>query len=195
METFILEIAQEETPNPETLKFTTNLSILPNYQIDYKTQESVNGESLFADALFGLPFVQSVFLSQNFVTITKKAEYNWVNISPLITQEIRKFHKSGKDFVAETLKKRGEYNEHKVDEIEPTTEEKIVSLLNKYVKPAVEMDGGHIAFHSFTEGVVKLSMQGSCSGCPSSQVTLKAGIEGLLKRMLPEVQEVVAVEE
>jgi len=81
-------------------------------------------------------------------------------------------------------------------ETEATTpEQKIIDLLEKYVKPAVEGDGGHIAFRRFEEGIVHLSMQGSCSGCPSSQITLKSGIEGLLKRMVPEVKEVVAVEE
>lgn len=195
METFILEIQQEVTPNPESLKFSTNLSILPNYQIEYKAKDEVKGESLLADALFDLPFVQSVFLSQNFVTVTKKADADWFHISTPIIEAIELFHKSGKPFVSENLKSKGEFSETKTDGSENSTQDKIISLLDKYVRPAVEMDGGYIAFRSFENGIVKLSMQGSCSGCPSSQVTLKAGIEGLLKRMLPEVQEVVAVEE
>lgn len=195
MEQFILEIYQEATPNPESLKFVTNLNILPNYQIEFKTKSAINGQSLLAEALFELPFVQSLFLSQNFVTVTKTLEADWFEITPQIKETIKQFHLSGKEIVSDNLRKKGEPQSLKDDGTPLSVEEKITALLDKYVKPAVEMDGGHIAFRSFEEGVVKLSMQGSCSGCPSSQITLKAGIEGLLKRMVPEVQEVVAVEE
>jgi Fe-S cluster biogenesis protein NfuA len=195
MEQFILEIYQEATPNPESLKFVTNLNILPNYQMEFKTKSAINGQSLLAEALFELPFVQSLFLSQNFVTVTKTPEADWYEITPQIKEAIKQFHQSGKEIVSENLRKKGEPQSLKDDGTPLSVEEKITSLLDKYVKPAVEMDGGHIAFRSFEEGVVKLSMQGSCSGCPSSQITLKAGIEGLLKRMVPEVQEVVAIEE
>lgn len=195
MNQFVLEIYQEATPNPESLKFVTNLDILPNYQIEFKSKSAINGDSPLAEALFELPFVQSLFLSQNFVTVTKTPEADWFEITPQIKDAIKQFHHSGKEMVSENLRQKGEPQLQNADGAPLTTEEKIISLLEKYVKPAVEMDGGHIAFRSFEEGVVKLSMQGSCSGCPSSQITLKAGIEGLLKRMVPEVQEVVAVEE
>ncbi|MBX2902709.1 MAG: NifU family protein [Chitinophagales bacterium] len=195
MESFIVEIYQEATPNPESLKFTTNLNILPNFQIEFKSKNAVNGESLLADALFELPFVQSVFLSQNFVTITKTATADWYEITPQIKKAIEEFHNSGKALVSDNLRKRGEFNPANDTDAAVSVEEKITALLDKYVRPAVEMDGGYIAFHSFDNGIVNLTMHGSCSGCPSSQITLRAGIEGLLKRMIPEVKEVVAVEE
>ncbi len=191
----LLEIYQEATPNPESLKFVTNQGLLPNYQADFKTKESVQGNSELADALFQQPFVQGVFVSQNFVTITKTADADWYEITPLIKTVIKDFLNAGKQAVSETLLKLGAPSATNESGTANTIEEKIQELLNKYVKPAVEMDGGHIAFKSFDAGVVKLAMQGSCSGCPSSQITLKAGIEGLLKRMIPEVESVEAVEE
>ncbi|MDW8272769.1 MAG: NifU family protein [Chitinophagales bacterium] len=194
MDNSILEIYQEATPNPESLKFVTNLDILPNYQVEFKDKNSVNGQSLLAEALFELPFVQSVFLSQNFITITKTPEADWYEITPQIKDAIRRFHLSGLPRVSEELLKKGLPPDQKDDGTPLTIEEKIVSLLDKYVKPAVEMDGGYIAFIAFSDGIVQLKLQGSCSGCPSSQITLKAGIEGLLKRMIPEIKEVQAID-
>ena len=152
---FVLEIYTESTPNPESQKFVTNIHLLPNYVAEYRSKESAT-ESLLAQELFDIPFVSGVFISNNFVTITKKPDYEWYEISPELKEVIKKFINSGRP---------------------------------------VEGDGGHIAFRSFENGVVNLSLQGSCSGCPSSSITLKSGIEGLLKRMVPEVKEVVAVEE
>ncbi len=191
----LLEIYQEATPNPESLKFVTNQGLLPNYQADFKTKESVQGNSELADLMFQQSYVQGVFISQNFVTIIKTAEADWYEITPLIKTVIKDFLNQGKQAVSETLLKLGAPSATNQTGEPTTIEEKIQELLNKYIKPAVEMDGGHIAFKSFDAGVVKLAMQGSCSGCPSSQITLKAGIEGLLKRMVPEVESVEAVEE
>ncbi len=191
----ILEIYQEATPNPESLKFVTNQGLLPNYQVDFKNRESVNGQSGLAEKLFEQTFVQGIFISQNFVTVTKTPDADWFEITPIIKDAIKDYLNAGKAAVAAELIKKGQPTEVKADGEPATVEDKIQELLNKYVKPAVEGDGGHIEFKSFEAGVVKLSMQGSCSGCPSSQITLKAGIEGLLKRMVPEVETVEAVEE
>jgi Fe-S cluster biogenesis protein NfuA len=190
-----VEIYQEMTPNPESLKFVTDAHLLPNFQIDFRTKESVKGDSGLADKLFELEFVNGVFISQNFVTVTKTAEADWYEITPIVKDVIKKYLQADNMAVAPHIIKRGEPAAKNPDGTETDAETKIKELLDKYVRPAVEGDGGHIAFRSFTDGIVSLSMQGSCSGCPSSQITLKAGIEGLLKRMVPEVQEVVAVEE
>jgi Fe-S cluster biogenesis protein NfuA len=139
--------------------------------------------------------VSGVFISNNFVTITKKPDYEWYEISPELKEAIKKFISSVRPAVSESLYKKGEPIESAPVSDESNAEDKIKDLLEKYVKPAVESDGGHIAFRSFENGIVNLSLQGSCSGCPSSSITLKSGIEGLLKRMVPEVKEVVAVEE
>jgi Fe-S cluster biogenesis protein NfuA len=166
--------------------------LLPNFVLDFKNKEAVKDSEL-AEELFKIPFVSGVFISNNFVTITKKPEYEWYEISPEIKETLKNFIQSGRPVAAESVMKMGEAPAQ--DNAPENTESKIKDLLDKYVKPAVESDGGHIAFKSFENGIVSLSMQGSCSGCPSASATLKGGIEGLLKRMVPEVLEVVAVEE
>jgi Fe-S cluster biogenesis protein NfuA len=180
------------TPNPESLKFVTDRHILPNFQIDFRTKELAKNSAL-ATMLFEIPFVNGVFIANNFVTVTKKAEYDWYEITPELKQAIKKFVESGVKPVDDALLPQdviAQQNPENADATDP--ENKIKDLLEKYVKPAVEMDGGHIAFKKFDNGIVTLSLQGSCSGCPSSMITLKSGIEGLLKRMVPEVSEVVA---
>lgn len=190
MDTKALEIYFEETPNPESRKLVTNVHILPNFQIDFRTPEMAQ-ESELAKMFFAIPFVKGVFIANNFVTITKHAEYDWFEISNELRDALRQFLQSGKKPVNDVLlPKDVQQQTDSAAAYDP--ESKIKELLDKYVKPAVEMDGGHIAFKSFDDGIVTLSMQGSCSGCPSSQITLKAGIEGLLKRMVPEVEAVVA---
>lgn len=192
----VVEIYTESTPNPESQMFVTNLHLLPNYVAEFKNREAA-GESELAQRLFEIPFVNGVFISNNFVTITKKPDYEWYEITPELREAIRSFLASGKAPVSKALYEKG--NPEPVAQTnngaEADPETKIKELLDKYVKPAVEADGGHIAFRSFNEGIVNLALQGSCSGCPSSSITLKSGIEGLLKRMVPEVREVVAIEE
>lgn len=186
----IIEIYTEYTPNPDCLKFVTNRHILPNYQLDFKTRELAENSAL-AKALYDIPFVNGVFIANNFVTITKKAEYEWFEISPELKDAIRKFLLTGQKPVDDVLLPKDVQQAPAVtDASDPET--KIKELLDKYVKPAVQGDGGHIEFRSFEKGVVTLALQGSCSSCPSSTITLKSGIEGLLKRMVPEVEEVVA---
>ena len=179
------------TPNPESLKFVTSRHILPNFQLDFKTKELAAGSQL-AKALFERSFVGGVFRANNFVTVTKKAEFEWFEITPEIKDAIINFLQSGKKPVDDSLLPKDILQEQKSEAANEDPETKIKDLLDKYVKPAVQMDGGHIEFKSFENGTVTLSLQGSCSSCPSSTLTLKSGIEGLLKRMVPEVEEVVA---
>ncbi len=186
----MIEIYTEMTPNPESLKFVTNRHILPNFQLDFRSREMSEGSAL-AKALFDIPFVNGVFVANNFVTITKKAEYDWFEITPELKEAIKQFLQSGQKPVDDALLPK-DVQQADASSAQQSPEEKIKDLLDKYVKPAIQMDGGHIEFKSFENGLVKLSLQGSCSGCPSSTITLKSGIEGLLKRMVPEVQEVVA---
>lgn len=187
----IIEIYTEMTPNPESQKFVTNRHILPNFQLDFKTKELAAGSEL-AKALFEIPFVTGVFIANEFVTITKKPEYEWYEIAPELKEALKQFLQSGKKPVDDALLPKDILQEQKSEAANDSPETKIKDLLEKYVKPAVQMDGGHIEFKSFEHGVVTLSLQGSCSSCPSSTLTLKSGIEGLLKRMVPEVDEVVA---
>lgn len=191
----VLEIYTEMTPNPESIKFVTNRHLLPNFQLDFRAKEMAEGSPL-ALHLFDIPFVKGVFISNNFVTITKKPDYDWFEITPEVKKAIQDFIQSGKRLVDDSLLPKDVIEEQKSSNAQDVSpENKIKDLLEKYVKPAIQMDGGHIEFRSFENGVVKLSLQGSCSGCPSSSLTLKSGIEGLLKRMVPEVEVVEAIEE
>lgn len=187
----VVEIYTEMTPNPESLKFVTNQHILPNFQLDFRTKELASGSAL-AKMLFEIPFVNGVFIANNFVTVTKKAEYDWFEITPELKEAIKGFLQSGAKAVDDALLPKDVLQSQNPAAADNDPEAKIKELLEKYVKPAIQMDGGHIEFKSFEQGVVRLSLQGSCSGCPSSTITLKSGIEGLLKRMVPEVEEVVA---
>jgi NFU1 iron-sulfur cluster scaffold homolog, mitochondrial len=189
--TNIIEIYTEMTPNPESVKFVTNRHILPNFQLDFKTKELAAGSAL-ATALFEIPFVNGVFIANNFVTITKNPEYDWFEITPELKEAMKNFLQSGKKPVDDTLLPKDILQEQQSQAANEDPETKIKDLLDKYVKPAVQMDGGHIEFKSFDMGVVTLSLQGACGSCPSSTLTLKSGIEGLLKRMVPEVEEVIA---
>ncbi|MCX6197890.1 MAG: NifU family protein [Bacteroidetes bacterium] len=187
----IIDIYTEMTPNPESLKFVTDRHILPNFQLDFKTKELAAGSEL-AKTLFEIPFVNGVFIANNFVTITKNPEYDWFEITPELKDAVKQFLQSGKKPVDDALFPKDVLQEQKSEGANQDPESKIKELLDKYVKPAVQGDGGHIEFKSFENGTVTLSLQGSCSSCPSSTLTLKSGIEGLLKRMVPEVEEVVA---
>lgn len=187
----------EQTPNPETLKFVTN-RMLHRGTADFRTVDLAKDWSPIAVELFAMPYVNGVYICNNFITITKEFNYAWEDIMLKLKEFIKAYVEEEKTILnegfEEAMKKIEEENgvgyEYTGDEAELVV--KIKELINKYVKPAVEMDGGNIEFSSFQNGVVKVLLQGSCSGCPSSTVTLKAGIEGMLKRMVPEVTEVVA---
>lgn len=191
----IISIYTEMTPNPETMKFVANKLLYPGKSIDFPDAASATPSPL-ATELFGFPFIKAVFIASNFVTLTKTAETDWQDVIPSVRQFLKDYLEEGKAVVNEDeivpAKKEGG-NEVLADDDDVV--KRIKELLENYVKPAVEMDGGAIQFKSYNEGTVNLMMQGSCSGCPSSMITLKAGIEGMMKRMIPEVKEVVAESE
>lgn len=186
----------EHTPNPESLKFVTNRMLFKG-TADFREEELAKEWSPLATALFELPYVNGVYISNNFVTITKEFNYNWDDLKLKLKEEIKSYVEAEKTIISEGYQQAMDKIEAEKVDIEYTGEEKelvakIKELIDTYVKPAVEMDGGNIEFKSFNKGVVTVVLQGSCSGCPSSTVTLKSGIEGMLKRMVPEVTEVVS---
>ena len=190
----IISIDTEMTPNPETMKFVANKLLYPGKSIDFQ-DESYAGPSPLAKELFSFPFVKSVFIASNFVTLTKTTDTEeWQDVIPTIKQFMKEYLENGGVVVNEddvaVMKKQEASNTVLADDDDVV--KRIKELLENYVKPAVEMDGGAIQFKSYEDGKVNLMLQGSCSGCPSSMITLKAGIEGMMKRMIPEVQEVVA---
>ncbi len=186
----VVSIYTEMTPNPETMKFVANKLLYPGKSIDFPDPASATASPL-AIALFGFPFVRSVFIASNFVTITKTPDTQWEDVIPTVREFLKQYLEEGKTVLHEDQIVTN-VAPHAVDSNDTDVVKRIKELLENYVKPAVEMDGGAISFKGFDDGVVKLMMQGSCSGCPSSMITLKAGIEGMMKRMIPEVKEVVA---
>ena len=194
MLTSTVTIYTESTPNPHSMKFVFNVELLPDgMSFDYtQPADGLTKEknSPLAVALFGFEFVRRVFITSNFITLTKTENAAWEDELFGIKQYLKKyfaekqpvFSLPASEFAAE-----GDVSDSEIIG-------QIKQVLEEYVKPAVESDGGAISFHSFDEstGQMKVLLQGSCSGCPSSQMTLKAGIETLMTRMVPAVKEVVA---
>ncbi len=195
----------EVTPNPKTIKFVANRAIMPfTDAVEFKSAPEAAAHSSLASQLFNFPFVESLFFTTNFVSITKVDDVEW----DLITMQLREFIQeflSDNEWAVESLPEK-EGTEGKtpaqkallqsLGHAEPQNELefKIVQALDDYIRPAVESDGGAIDFRSFSEGRLEVTLRGSCSGCPSSVVTLKNGIETLMQNMVPEVKEVVAHE-
>ncbi len=187
----------DQTPTPESLKFVTN-RMLYRGTADFREEELAREWSPIGTALFDLPYVKGVYISNNFVTVTKEINYSWEDIMLKLKSFIKEYIEEGGEILKEGFEEamakieaeRGAGYEYSADDVEIVN--KIKELIETYVKPAVEMDGGNIEFKSWDEGVVTVVLQGSCSGCPSSTVTLKSGIETMLKRMVPQVKEVVS---
>jgi len=186
-----VSIYTEMTPNPETMKFVADKMLFAGNSVDFADITAAK-DSPLATELFGFPFVKGVFIMNNFVTLTKTAETDWYEVIPSLKEFVKNYLEESRAVFVEGFKVASG-NTAALDD--DAVVAKVKEMLENYVKPAVEMDGGAIQFKSFHNGVVKLMLQGSCSGCPSSIVTLKSGIEGLLKRMVPEVTEVVAENE
>lgn len=185
----------EQTPNPESLKFVTN-RMLWKGTADFRTADLAAEWSPMATSLFGLPYVKGVYVCNNFVTITKEFNYSWDDLMLKIKDFLKNYVEAGGEIIRDGFAEHIASQEAAADAVNYTGEDaeiakKIKELIETYVKPAVEMDGGNIEFKAFDKGKVFVIMQGSCSGCPSSTVTLKSGIEGMLKRMVPEVTEVI----
>jgi len=177
-------IQTEDTPNPSTLKFIPGQIVMPTGTADFRTADKA-GRSPLARALFGVGGVDGVFLGSDFVSVTKAADAEWFSVKPAVLAAIMDHYTSGLPTVEET---------EAVAAGEPDSEIvlQIKEILETRVRPAVAQDGGDIVFHDFDDGVVYLEMHGSCSGCPSSTATLKAGIENMLRYYIPEVREVRA---
>jgi Fe-S cluster biogenesis protein NfuA len=188
----IISIYTEMTPNPETMKFVANKLLYPGKSIDFPDIETAKPSPLALE-LFGFPFIKAVFVASNFVTLTKTPETDWNDVIPAIRQFLKEYLEENKPVINEDeVASIKQESSNTVDADDDDVVVRVKELLENYVKPAVEMDGGAIQFKSYKDGVVNLMLQGSCSGCPSSMITLKTGIEGMMKRMIPEVKEVVA---
>ena len=179
-------IQTEETPNPATLKFLPGQTVLGTGTANFSEGDNTERSPL-AKKLFGVDGVVGVFLGSDFITITKKEDFLWEHIKPALLGTIMDFLQSGEEILN---KGSGDSSDDIYEGPDSETVKKIIDLLDTRVRPAVAQDGGDITFQSFEEGVVYLHMQGACAGCPSSTMTLKMGIENLLKHYIPEVNEV-----
>ncbi len=200
------QVYAELTPNPNSVKFVADRLLLFEGTVEYKSKAEAI-DCPIAYQLFDFTGIKSVFITANFITITKEADIDWYEITNILREFIKGFLNSGeKLFLKNPVQETEEVKEPATSGIaappekQPTQEnaasaiieDKIKNMLDEFVRPAVEGDGGAIDFKSFKDGVVTVVLKGSCSGCPSSTLTLKAGIENLLKRMIPEVSEVMA---
>jgi Fe-S cluster biogenesis protein NfuA len=191
----------ESTPNPSAMKFVASRILFDNpYPLEFLNPAQAASSPL-ASELFKFPFVESVFILGNYITVFKSETVQWEEV----TLELREFLRNylieekeifnAQDMPSAASSMKGSDFPEMVDHTVPVTEieKKIVGVLEEYVAPAVGQDGGMIVFRSYKEGVVSLTMRGACSGCPSATVTLKSGIEALLKKFVPEVKEVISI--
>ena len=190
-----VEVYAEVTPNPAVMKFGTNKA-LTQTDVEFKNIEEASKSSPLAQALFSFPFVKEIFISENYISITKYDMIDWNEVYQEVRTFIRSYIQEGKKIISELPKQQTTQNVEVPKENLTDTETKIVDILDEYIKPAVASDGGNIAFQSYDADSKRISviLQGACSGCPSSTVTLKNGIETMLKEMLPnQINEVVAI--
>ncbi|MGB3147967.1 MAG: NifU family protein [Paracoccaceae bacterium] len=180
-------IQTESTPNPATLKFLPGMAVLEVGTADFPSADTA-GSSPLARRIFAVDGVAAVFFGNDFVTVTKAADIDWNHIKPAILGAIMEHFQSGAAAIEGSAPTAGGHAAH--DGPDENIVKQIKELLDTRVRPAVAQDGGDITFHGFDRGIVYLHMQGACAGCPSSTLTLKMGIENLLRHFIPEVVEV-----
>ena len=194
-----VSVYMEMTPNPATMKFVANKYLIADgSQAEYTSAEEATDSSPLAQQLFQFPFVQRVFITSNFVAITKNESIQWDYVNMELRDFLKTFIEEGNVAVVKMPEpKVAETKEAKPQRvIEPSEyDNEIRALLEEFVKPAVESDGGAIDYVGYDAGVVTVSLKGACSGCPSSTMTLRGGIENLLKQHIPDVRAVVAEED
>ncbi len=178
-------VQTEITPNPNSLKFIPGKPVSNNGSFEIIKKEDANNELI--RNILSINGVTGVFLGADFLSINKSNDIEWEDIKHIVISLINDFYSSGKEFVID--KSIDEKNKSEFVEIE----RQIIKILDTKIRPAVAKDGGDIKFKEFKEGIVKVELQGSCSGCPSSTMTLKQGVQNLLCHYIPEVKEVVAI--
>ena len=177
-------VQTEITPNPNSLKFIPGKNVSNSGSFEVTKKDKVNNDLI--RNILSINGVVGIFLSKDFISVNKNNENSWDDIKHIVISHINEFYASGKEFVIN--KDLNEQNES-LDEIE----KRIIQLLEDKIRPAIARDGGDIKFKEFKNGVVKVQLQGSCSGCPSSKMTLKQGVQNLLCHYLPEVKSVEAI--
>ena len=177
-------VQTESTPNPNSLKFLPGKKVSNSGPYEITNKGDINNE--LVRNILSVNGVEGIFLGEDFISVNKNNSINWDDIKHIVISFINDFYSDGKEFVIDE-----NLNEEKIDLNE--IEQKIVKILDQKIRPAVAKDGGDIKFKEFKDGIVKVQLQGSCSGCPSSTMTLKQGVQNLLCHYIPEVKEVEAV--
>lgn len=182
-----IQIHTEGTPNPNALKFVLDKTLLISSTANFPNKES-SKDSPLAVRLFNVSAVEEVFIGRDFITVSKNPDISWDSIYSNLVDVINEHFKSGEPIISEIRDKRPEIRKN-ID----STEDKIKEILDDQIRPAVASDGGDVIFDSYKDGILRLHLQGSCSSCPSSIMTLKSGIEAMLKRQIPELKEVISI--
>ena len=177
-------VQTEITPNPNSLKFLPGKKVSNSGPYEITNKDQINND--LVRNILSINGVESIFLGEDFISVNKNEKINWEEIKHIVISLINDFYSDGKEFVID------ENIKEEVTDLSEI-EEKIVKILDQKIRPAVARDGGDIKFKEFKDGIVKVQLQGSCSGCPSSTMTLKQGVQNLLCHYLPEVKEVVAI--
>ena len=177
-------IQTEITPNPDSLKFLPGKKVSKSGPYEITRKEDTQND--LVRNILSVNGVKGVFLGEDFISVNKSNEMKWEEIKHIVISLINDFYSDGKDFIIDE-------NVEEVDDNLDDIEQKIVKILDQKIRPAVAKDGGDIKFKEFKDGIVKVQLQGSCSGCPSSTMTLKQGVQNLLCHYLPEVKEVIAI--
>ena len=177
-------VQTESTPNPNSLKFLPGKKVSNSGPYEITNKGDISNE--LVRNILSVNGVEGIFLGEDFISVNKNNSINWDDIKHIVISFINDFYSDGKEFVIDE-----NLNEEKIDLNE--IEQKIVKILDQKIRPAVARDGGDIKFKEFKNGIVKVELQGSCSGCPSSTMTLKQGVQNLLCHYLPEVKEVIAI--
>ena len=177
-------VQTEVTPNPNSLKFLPGKNVSNSGPYEITNKDQFNNE--LVKNILSVNGVEGIFLGQDFLSVNKSDQIKWEEIKHIVISFINDFYSDGKEFVIDENIKQNESNLNEI-------EQKIVKILDQKIRPAVARDGGDIKFKEFKDGIVKVQLQGSCSGCPSSTMTLKQGVQNLLCHYLPEVKEVIAI--
>jgi len=178
-------VQTQKTPNPNSLKFIPGKLVSNNGSFEINNKDEVNNDLI--RNILSINGVTGIFLGEDFLSVNKKENTNWEDVKHIVISLINEFYSDGKEFIID--KKSDDEKKADFDEIE----KQIIKILDTKIKPAVARDGGDIKFKEFKNGVVTVQLQGSCSGCPSSTMTLKQGVQNLLCHYIPEVKEVIAV--
>ena len=177
-------VQTEVTPNPNSLKFLPGKKVSNSGPYEITNKDEIKNE--LVTNILSLKGVKNIFLGQDFISVNKNDQTKWDDLKHIVISLINDFYSDGKEFVIDDNINQEESNLNEI-------EQKIVKILDQKIRPAVARDGGDIKFKEYKDGVVKVQLQGSCSGCPSSTMTLKQGVQNLLCHYLPEVKEVIAI--